>query len=91
VNPAGSRESIGIFEILDVLRPDIRKKRLETRDMFESAVRNFHTEKYRTALNRFANVVKMDATDYNAKLYYLETKERVEGKDKRNVFSFIKK
>jgi class 3 adenylate cyclase/ABC-type amino acid transport substrate-binding protein len=91
VNPAGSRESIGIFEILNVLPFDIRKKRLETRDMFESAIRNFHTEKYRTALNRFANVVKMDATDYNAKLYYLEAKKRVEGKDKRNVFSFNKK
>ena len=91
VNPAGSRESIGIFEILDILPDDTRKKRLETRDMFESAIRNFHTEKYKTALVRFMNVIKMDKTDYNAKYNYLETKARVEGKDKRNVFSFNKK
>jgi class 3 adenylate cyclase len=89
VNPALSRETIGIFEILDVLPDDIRKRRLETREFFESAVRNFLTEEYQTAAGRFMEVMNLDATDESARLFYEEAKSRVEGRDnKSNVFTF---
>jgi class 3 adenylate cyclase len=88
VNPALSRETIGIFEILDVLPDNIRKQRLETREVFESAVRNFLTENYQIAAERFQEVMTSDPTDESAKLFYEETMTRIEGIDKRNVFSF---
>ena len=46
INPALSRETVGVFEILDVLPDDKRKARLENRELFESAVgysKNNHT------------------------------------------------
>jgi len=89
VNPASSRETIGIFEILDVLPDDIREKRLETRELFESAVRNFLTEEYHIAVTRFREVIDLDSTDESAKIFYEEAKARVEGGDnKSNVFTF---
>jgi class 3 adenylate cyclase len=88
VNPAGSREAIGIFEILDVLPDDKRIRRLKTRKTFESAVRNFLTENYQIAAERFKKVLDFDTTDEAAKLFYEETKAHIEGHDKRNVFSF---
>jgi len=89
VNPALSRETIGIFEILDVLPDDIRKRRLETRELFESAVRNFLTEEYQIAAARFMEVMDLDPTDECAKLFYEEAKSRIEGRDnKSNVFTF---
>jgi len=88
VNPAGSREAIGIFEILDALPDDKRKRRLKSREVFESAVRNFLTENYRVAAARFKKVMEFDTTDESARLFYEEAMARVEGHDKRNVFSF---
>jgi class 3 adenylate cyclase len=88
VNPALSRETIGIFEILDVLPDDIRKRRLETREVFESAVRNFLTENYHIAVERFQEVMASDPTDESAKLFYEKTMARLEGNDKRHVFTF---
>jgi hypothetical protein len=88
VNPALSRETIGIFEILDVLPDDKRKRRLKSREVFESAVRNFLTEKYQIAAGRFKKVMDFDKTDESAKFFYEESMARVEGRDKRNVFSF---
>jgi len=88
VNPALSRETIGIFEVLDVLPDDIRNRRLKTRKYFESAVRNFLTENYKTAAERFRKVMEFDKTDESAKLFYKEARARLEGHDKRNVFSF---
>ena len=91
VNPTLSRESIGIFEILDALPEDTRKWRLETRDIFESAVRNFLIENYQNALDRFKEVINMDSSDTSAKLFYEDAKAHIEGRDKRNVFSFNEK
>jgi len=89
VNPALSRETIGIFEILDVLPNHIRHLRLETRELFESAVRNFLTEEYHIAAARFKEVLDLDMTDESAKLFYIEAMSRVEGRDnKSNVFTF---
>jgi len=88
VNPAGSREVIGIFEILDVLPDDIQKRRLETRDVFESAVRNFLTQNYPVSVERFKEVTDSDPGDESAKLFYKEAKSRMEGRDNRTVFSF---
>jgi len=88
VNPAGSRETIGIFEVLDVLPDDIRKRRLKSREVFESAVRNFLTENYEVSAKRFKKVMDFDTTDECAKLFYKESMARIEGKDKRKVFSF---
>jgi len=88
VNPAGSREAIGIFEVLDALPDDIKKKRLKSRALFESAVRNFLFEKYQTAATRFKKVMDFDPSDESARLFYEKTMERMEGNDKRTVFSF---
>ncbi|MDR0442677.1 MAG: adenylate/guanylate cyclase domain-containing protein, partial [Treponema sp.] len=91
VNPAGSREANGIFEILDALPDDKRKKRLKSKEIFESAIRNFLTEKYQISAERFKKVMDFDATDECAKHFYHETMLRVEGRDKRRVFSFNEK
>jgi len=88
VNLAGSRETVGIFEVLDVLPDDIRKRRRKSRKVFESAVRNFLTENYQLAAARFKKVMDFDTTDECAKLFYEETKAHIEGHGKRNVFSF---
>jgi len=88
VNPAGSREAIGIFEILDVLPDDKRKRRLKTREVFESAVRNFLTENYQIAAARFKKIMDFDTTDECAKLFYEKTMACIIGHDKHNVFSF---
>ena len=67
----------------------MRKRRLKSREIFESAVRNFHTEKYRTAAGRFKKVVDFDTSDECARLFYEEAKLRVEGlADGPGVFSF---
>jgi len=91
VKPAFSNETIGIFEILDILPEGARKKRLETLELFESAVRNFHTENYQLAADRFREVMEHDTSDDCAALYYEETKLRVEGRVKSNVFAFSTK
>jgi len=88
VNPAGSREAVGLFEILDVLPDDARKRRLETRGLFESAVRNFLTQNYAVSVERFKEVTDADPSDEGAKLFYKEARARLEGRDKRTVFSF---
>jgi len=88
VNPALSRETIGLFEILDVLPDEVRERRLKTRESFESGVRNFLTENYQIAAARFQEVMASDPTDESAKLFYEETIARIEGRDKRKVFSF---
>jgi len=92
VNPAGSRETIGIFEILDILPDDMRERKLKSREVFESAVRNFHTEKYQIAAERFKEVMDFDNTDECAKIFYEEAKKRTEGNERRSgihcIFSF---
>ena len=88
VNPAGSRETIGIFEILDALPGDARERRLKSREIFESAVQNFLTENYQIAAARFKEVVDSDTTDECAKIFYEKATAHVEGRDRSNVFSF---
>ena len=88
VNPALSRETIGLFEILDVLPDDVRERKMKTREVFESAVRNFLTESYQIAASRFQEVIDSDPTDECAKYFYEETVARIEGIDNRSVFSF---
>jgi len=91
VNPAGSRETIGIFEILDVLPDDARERRIKSREVFESAVRNFLTENYQIAAERFKEVMDSDTSDECAKLFYEEAVAHIQGRDKSNVFSFNEK
>ncbi|MDR0497285.1 MAG: adenylate/guanylate cyclase domain-containing protein [Treponema sp.] len=91
VNPAGSREANGIFEILDVLSDDKRKRRLKSKEIFESAVRNFLTEKYQIAAGRFKKVMDFDPSDECARLFYDKAMACVDGKDKSSVFSFNEK
>jgi class 3 adenylate cyclase len=88
VNPALSRETIGLFEILDVLPDDVRDRKMKTREIFESAVRNFLTESYQIAASRFQEVIDSDPTDECAKYFYEVTMAHIEGVDRRNVFSF---
>jgi class 3 adenylate cyclase len=91
VNPAGSREAIGIYEVLDVLPDDTRKRRLGTRKNFESAVRNFLTENYHTAVERFREVIYNDKTDECAAHYFEEANAHINGFEKANVFTFNSK
>jgi class 3 adenylate cyclase len=88
INPALSRETVGIFEVLDVLPDNIKKLRLKTLKVFESGVRNFHTENYKLSAERFKKVMDFDPTDECAKLFYNEVMARVEGRDRRSVFIF---
>ncbi|MDR0496874.1 MAG: adenylate/guanylate cyclase domain-containing protein, partial [Treponema sp.] len=91
VNPAGSREANGVFEILDVLPDNKLKRRLKSKEMFESAVRNFLTEKYQIAADRFKKVMDFDPDDECARLFYNKAMACVDGKEKSSVFSFAEK
>jgi class 3 adenylate cyclase/HAMP domain-containing protein len=57
VRVAGVNRVIGVFDMLDAL-PDItRKRRLATREVFESGIRKYHTKEYEAAYERFKKVL----------------------------------
>ncbi|MCL2070489.1 MAG: adenylate/guanylate cyclase domain-containing protein [Treponema sp.] len=88
VKPALTNDIIGLYEILDALPDETRKKRMETRELFESGVRNFHTMDYKKAAHRFYEVAKKDNTDKCAILYFEEAKRHCKDSSLQSVFVY---
>jgi class 3 adenylate cyclase len=91
IQASGVNEVIGIFDVLDALPERIRKKRLATKQVFESGVRKYHTRDYAGALKRFEQVVAADPGDACAAICLTETKRRLENPKLPSVFVFDKK
>jgi class 3 adenylate cyclase len=91
IRAAGVNEVVGVFDILDPLPADIKKKRMETKKIFESGIRKYHTRDYAAALKRFEKVVAMDPGDICAANCLSETRRRLKDPSLPSVFMFDKK
>jgi class 3 adenylate cyclase len=91
IQAAGTNEVIGVFDILDALPEEIRKRRLRTKRVFESGIRKYHTKDYQAAKTRFEMVVTAEPGDVCAANCLEETKRRLENPDLPSVFAFNKK
>jgi class 3 adenylate cyclase len=91
IQAAGVNEVAGLFEVLDALPENIRARRLQTKKIFESGIRKYHTKEYAAAYQRFAWVVKTDPDDSCAANCLAETKKRLKDPSLPSVFIFSKK
>jgi class 3 adenylate cyclase len=91
IQAAGVNEVVGVFDVLDALPVNTRKRRMATKLVFESGVRKFHTKEYKTAYARFEQVVKADPTDACAANALEETKKHLENPNLPSIFVFEKK
>jgi Tfp pilus assembly protein PilF len=74
--------------VLDALPPAIREKRIATREIFESGIRNFHMKNYDVALQQFKEIVETDKNDACARHYLAITQKRIENPSLAAVFTF---
>jgi class 3 adenylate cyclase/HAMP domain-containing protein len=91
IQPAGVNEVVGIFDMLDALAPKDRKKRVITKQVFESGITKFHTKQYETACKRFQKVVDYDPDDIWAATCLADAKRRLENPKLPSVFIIDKK
>ncbi|GHT49188.1 hypothetical protein FACS1894102_3520 [Spirochaetia bacterium] len=91
VRVAGVNEITGVFDILDALPENVRKRRLATKLIFESGIRLYHTKHYRNAEKRFLETLKIDPSDLCASICLEETRDRIKNPDLQSVFIFDKK
>lgn len=92
VQVAGVNEVVSVYEVLNCLSEDKRRKREQTGQEFREAVRLFHTGKIKEALTLFQKIAAADDNDLAARHYmqYIEAKLLV-GDMEHNVFRFEKK
>jgi class 3 adenylate cyclase/HAMP domain-containing protein len=91
IQAAGVNEVIGLFDVLDALPDSIRRKRLATKNVFESGIRKYHVKEYKDALKRFEMVVAADPEDACAASCLAETKRHLENPRLPSVFVYDKK
>ncbi|MDE6433299.1 MAG: adenylate/guanylate cyclase domain-containing protein [Lachnospiraceae bacterium] len=92
VQVAGVNEVVSIYEVLNCLFGDKRKKREQTGQEFREAVRLFHSGKLKEALTLFQEVAAADDEDFAAKHYVQYVEARLmKGDMEHNVFRFEKK
>jgi len=91
VQAAGVNVVVGLFDILDALTPDEKKKKLATKEVFESGVRKYHMKDYAAAIERFHKVIDADPQDICAVHHLKEAKEHLENPSLPSVFIFDKK
>jgi class 3 adenylate cyclase/HAMP domain-containing protein len=91
IRAAGVNEVVGLFDVLDALPAQIRKRRLATRQIFESGIRKYHTKDYKEALVRFEKVLVADPSDICASKCLEETHRRLADPNLPSVFEFEKK
>ncbi|MDR2904338.1 MAG: adenylate/guanylate cyclase domain-containing protein [Helicobacteraceae bacterium] len=87
----GFSETMGIFEVLDALNPDVLEIRLSTLGIFHSAVRNYLFGNYKQASKEFKQVIDADPTDLCAKRYYGQALAAIHSPKELNVFVFDEK
>ncbi|MDR1903191.1 MAG: HAMP domain-containing protein [Treponema sp.] len=91
IEPAGVIEVIGVFDMLDALPDEVKARRLATKSIFESGIRNYHIKEYAIACERFEQVVAMDPSDVCAANCLAETRRRLADPDLPSVFVFNRK
>ncbi|MDR0402702.1 MAG: HAMP domain-containing protein [Treponema sp.] len=91
VRAAGVNEVVGLFDVLDALPLKVKKRRLATRQIFESGIRKYHTRDYKEALVRFEKVLVADPSDACAAKCLEETHRRLADPNLPSVFEFEKK
>jgi class 3 adenylate cyclase/HAMP domain-containing protein len=91
VRAAGVNEVVGLFDMLDALPVKTRKRRLATKQIFESGIRKYHTKDYKEALIRFEKVITADPSDICAVKCLEETHRRLVDPNLPSVFEFEKK
>jgi hypothetical protein len=91
VQVSGVNEVTGVFDVLDALPEKVRNKRLETKALFESGVRRYHTKHYGEALECFTQVLAMDPSDVCAANCLVETQRRIDNPELSSLFVFDKK
>jgi class 3 adenylate cyclase/methyl-accepting chemotaxis protein len=91
IQAAGTNEVIGVFDVLDALPAEVRKRRFSTKRVFESGIRKYHTKDYRAAYMRFEAVVKADQDDVCAANYLAEARRHMDNPALPSVFMFDKK
>jgi class 3 adenylate cyclase/HAMP domain-containing protein len=91
IRAAGVNEVVGLFDVLDALPAKTRKRRLATKQVFESGIRKYHTKEYKEALIRFEKVLTADPSDICAAKCLAETHRRLTDPNLPSVFEFEKK
>jgi len=91
VQAAGVNEVVGLFDILDALRPEEKRLRLATKTIFESGVRKYHMKDYAAAVERFEEVVAADPNDICAIKHLEEARMHLEDPSLPSVFVYGRK
>lgn len=91
IRAAGLNEVAGLFDILDALPVEVKKRRMETKQIFESGIRKYHTRDYQAAEERFRKVLALDSKDACARICLEETAKRLKDPKLPSVFVFDKK
>jgi len=92
VQVAGVNEVAGLYEVLDCLDEDVRKKREQSKMQFREAVRAFHSGEVQKSLEMFRELTAQDAQDKAAQLYADHIEDKIKRADtEHNVFRFKRK
>jgi len=91
VQAAGVNVVVGLFDILDALSPKEKKRRMATKEIFESGVRKYHMKDYAGAVERFHKVIGTDPDDVCAVHHLKEAQEHLENPSLPSVFIFTRK
>lgn len=92
VQVAGVNEVSALYEVLDCLKDEQRKKRNKNKLIFREAVRLFHTGSLEQSLELFQQLEQQDIDDKAAHLYVQYIQDKLLRKDiEHNVFHFENK
>lgn len=69
VKVKGKKEAVYIFEIIDGEPEDIKRLKIETRDLFSKAMGHYKNREFREALREFESIKKINMHDKAATLY----------------------
>ncbi len=67
-----------VYEILDGLEPDLLEQRIQSRDDFDCAVRNYRNGDIQKAKDQFEELIKINNTDKTIELYIERCKHLLE-------------
>ena len=68
----GKSKAVGVFEIFDGDKPQIKEGKLATKDVFEEGLFLYYQEETRQAAKRFEEVLRINPLDTVAQ-FYLKT------------------
>ncbi|MDR3162271.1 MAG: HAMP domain-containing protein [Helicobacteraceae bacterium] len=89
VRVAGISEEIEVFDMLDALPDELRRRRLLSREIFERAVALFSKRQYEEAYRLFQEIVLSDETDEYAMFCLGSTEKHMKHPSLDPIFSFL--